>query len=114
MLRLWLGLRLRLQLRLDGARSRPLGRLVLEEMPVPLLLLPRQPGQKEQRYTQLIYDEAAAPARDVSADVLGDGAGEDEDRLAAVERELRELRDEVAALRARLAAERDLDSAPPA
>jgi uncharacterized protein YceH (UPF0502 family) len=70
--------------------------------------LPRRPGQKEQRYAQLIGGDDQ-PAESQSFD--GDTptvAAEGEDRLAAVERELRELRDEVAALRARLAAERDV------
>jgi uncharacterized protein YceH (UPF0502 family) len=60
--------------------------------------LPRRPGQKEQRFGHLLGDESTepAPAHAVEAD-----------RLGQVERELRELRDAVAALRAELAALRD-------
>ena len=69
--------------------------------------LPRQPGQKEQRYRHLLEEEAiprAAPA-------VGQQEREPEpepepDRLDAFERDLRELRDEVAALRAELTSER--------
>ena len=61
---------------------------------------PRRPGQKEPRYGHLLGDESAeaAPAQAVESD-----------RLTQVERELRELRDVVAALRAELAALRERD-----
>jgi uncharacterized protein len=63
--------------------------------------LPRRPGQKEQRYGHLLGDAAAAPqTRESSED---EGA----DRLTEVERELRDLRDAVAALRAELASLRE-------
>ena len=60
--------------------------------------LPRRPGQKEQRYGHLLGDESAeaAPAPAVESD-----------RLTQVERELHELREAVATLRAELAALRD-------
>jgi uncharacterized protein YceH (UPF0502 family) len=60
--------------------------------------LPRRPGQKEQRYGHLLGDESAeaAPAPAVELD-----------RLTQVERELHELREAVATLRAELAALRD-------
>jgi uncharacterized protein YceH (UPF0502 family) len=57
--------------------------------------LPRRPGQKEQRYGQLLGDESAEPAPE--------RAPERVDRLAEIERQLQDLRDEVAALRAELA-----------
>jgi uncharacterized protein len=58
--------------------------------------LPRRPGQKEERYAQLLGgDGEEAPAADVRAP-----AGVD--RLAALEDTVAELRDEVAALRSRL------------
>ena len=62
--------------------------------------LDRRPGQKEQRYEHLLggeptESEPAAPA-------LGRAAEAEDDRLAALERELEELRGEVAALRAEL------------
>jgi uncharacterized protein YceH (UPF0502 family) len=58
--------------------------------------LERRPGQKEQRYEHLLGGEAAEPAA-APAPERGD-----DDRVAALERELQELRDEVAALRAEL------------
>ena len=62
--------------------------------------LPRQPGQKEQRYRHLLGEEPVerpAPTPE---------APREPDRLGALERELRELRDDVAALRAELRSER--------
>ena len=62
--------------------------------------LPRRPGQKEERYAQLLGGEPGeepAPARVASVE---------DDRLAEVEAALQELRDEVAALRAELRATR--------
>ena len=67
--------------------------------------LPRRPGQKEQRYRQLLGGEPAvgaalpAPREDLAGDPV---AAAEHDRLAALERELGELRSEVAALRERL------------
>jgi len=64
--------------------------------------LPRRPGQKEERYAQLLGGEPGEePAVSVSAD---DG------RLAELEAALEELRDEVASLRAEL---RGLGAADP-
>ncbi|HEU0024973.1 MAG TPA: YceH family protein [Thermoleophilaceae bacterium] len=57
-------------------------------------VLPRQPGQREQRYEQLLGEAPAAP---VSTD-------QGEDRIAALESELAALRDEVRALREELRA----------
>jgi uncharacterized protein YceH (UPF0502 family) len=79
--------------------------------------LPRRPGQKEQRHRQLLGGDERAeeepqpevPAdlpRVFSADEDGDGESDD-DRLAAVERELSELRDQVVSLRAELASLRE-------
>ena len=56
--------------------------------------LPRRPGQKEQRYEHLLGDGSPATSEPETP--------ERADRLAEIERELRELRDEVAALRAQL------------
>jgi hypothetical protein len=76
--------------------------------------LERRPGQKEQRYRQLLGGEEDAPpapaAREPGPDVRDDDGDE---RLAAVERELRELRDEVRALRDALAAVRSGPGAGP-
>jgi len=69
--------------------------------------LPRQPGQKEQRYRHLLEEEAiprAAPAAEQQE--REPGPEPEPDRLDAFERDLRELRDEVAALRAELTSER--------
>jgi uncharacterized protein YceH (UPF0502 family) len=58
---------------------------------------PRRPGQKEERYTQLLGDE---PSEEHVAPPPA--ARADDDRLAEVEAALQELREEVAALRDRL------------
>jgi hypothetical protein len=69
--------------------------------------LPRQPGQKEQRYRHLLEDETAVERAPAPAPAAEEPVREPEpDRLGALERDLRELRDEVAALRAELASER--------
>jgi uncharacterized protein YceH (UPF0502 family) len=60
--------------------------------------LERRPGQREERYAHLL----GADAEEVAADEGAPPAGED--RLARVERELAELRAEVAALREALGA----------
>jgi uncharacterized protein YceH (UPF0502 family) len=63
--------------------------------------LPRRPGQKEERYTQLLGEETApapAPSHDAAEP---DEAGDD--RLAALEEAVAALRDEVASLRSELA-----------
>lgn len=68
--------------------------------------LPRRPGQKERRYEQRLGGESPAVATEpaVAGSIPGDevAAGES-DRLAALEREVRALRDEVASLRAAVA-----------
>jgi uncharacterized protein len=68
--------------------------------------LPRRPGQKEQRYTQLLGGDEERPAADEHvAEYAGTAAGDD--RLGAVERELEELRAEIRALRAAIAEHRN-------
>jgi uncharacterized protein YceH (UPF0502 family) len=66
---------------------------------------PRRPGQKEDRYEQLLGgggESAPAPPAPSGAS-SGEGAGEvSESRLDRLERELTELREQVAALRAAL------------
>jgi len=67
--------------------------------------LPRRPGQKEERYAQLLGGEPV----DEPAPSRLPAASEEDDRLAEVEAALRELRDEVATLRAELGALRSSD-----
>jgi hypothetical protein len=63
--------------------------------------LPRRPGQKEERYTQLLGEDATpAPAPSYDAPEPGE---DDDDRLAALAEAVAALRDEVAALRSELA-----------
>jgi uncharacterized protein YceH (UPF0502 family) len=78
--------------------------------------LERRPGQKEERYRQLLGGEevaedaspaaassAGAPASESSSvPAAGDGAGDGEDRVARLEAELRDLRSELEDLRASL------------
>jgi uncharacterized protein len=84
----------------DGAGElhEVLGRLIEREL---VARLDRRPGQREERYAHLLGEDAE--------DVVATGAAEGpapvgEDRLARVERELAELRAEVAALREALGA----------
>ena len=77
-----------------------LARLAEREL---VVQLERRPGQKEQRYRQLLGGEAVRREPAAAAPVE---AEDDDGRLAGLERELRELRDEVRALRAELAAVR--------
>lgn len=80
---------------LDALRDHPFGALVAE--------VPRQPGQKEDRWHHLLGDgeepahvvAPAAPARSASS-----GASPEE--LAALQAQVSELRDDVATLRAEL------------
>jgi uncharacterized protein YceH (UPF0502 family) len=78
--------------------------------PEPLAVrLPRRPGQKEVRYAHLLSGEppADAPISAEERTVPARRAGAEDDRVAALERTVEELRTEVAALRAELAAFRD-------
>jgi uncharacterized protein YceH (UPF0502 family) len=63
----------------------------------------RRPGQKEERYSQLLGGEepVAAPAASVEAEPPAEQSGstEEDDRLERLERELAALRDEVTRLR---------------
>ena len=68
--------------------------------------LPRRPGQKEERYAQLLGGDHAAAAEPAAAAPAAGGAGAapaaaagHEERLARLEREVAELRAELAALR---------------
>jgi uncharacterized protein YceH (UPF0502 family) len=74
--------------------------------PEPLVArLPRRPGQKEVRYAHLLGGEAAqddAPGTAEERAVPTRRAEAEDDRVAALERTVEELRAEVAALRAEL------------
>ncbi len=68
--------------------------------------LPRQPGQKEQRYRHLLEDETAvrpSPRVETSEPAPEPAPEPEPDRLLALEHALQDLRDEVATLRAELA-----------
>jgi uncharacterized protein YceH (UPF0502 family) len=71
-----------------------LGRLIEREL---VVRLDRRPGQREERYAHLLGEDAEEVG--AGAAVATDAAPGGEDRLARVERELAELRAEVAALR---------------
>jgi hypothetical protein len=66
--------------------------------------MPRRPGQKEERYAQLLGEDAA-PEVGASPEALAapPPAVVNDDRLAALEEAVSALRDEVAALRSELA-----------
>jgi uncharacterized protein YceH (UPF0502 family) len=66
--------------------------------------LPRRPGQKEERYAQLVGGEPG----EEPAPSWGAAAAQDDERLAEVEAALEELKGEVASLRAELRSLRDL------
>jgi len=65
--------------------------------------LARRPGQKEERYAQLLGGASVEPPVPSQEPSLA----EEDDRLAEVESALQELRDEIAALRAELGSLRD-------
>jgi uncharacterized protein YceH (UPF0502 family) len=69
--------------------------------------LPRQPGQKEQRYRHLFEEETTWRTVPVPEAHAPEPEPEPQpDRLEVLEQQLRELRDEVAELRAAIASER--------
>lgn len=72
----------------------------LEDRPEPLVRrLPRQPGQKEERYVQLLTGEPSEVPASPAPRAAGPGAPGLGDRVAALEQEVAELRREVAELR---------------
>ena len=95
---------------------------ILSEQPEPLTrLLPRQPGQKEDRWQQLLATESAPAVRSepfgAPADALGTapepdgggsvGPGDLEERIAVLSAEVAALRDELSGVARSLAALRE-------
>lgn len=85
--------------------------LLAARAPEPLVMrLPRRPGQKEARYAQLLSGEPAAEAHDAAGMADASAAweppaprgGGDDERVAALERAVEQLRAELATLRAQL------------
>jgi uncharacterized protein YceH (UPF0502 family) len=72
---------------------------------------PRRPGQKEQRFRQLLGADVEPSQAFADRSSVAPEEAEDDERLAEVERALGELRDEVVALRAELALLRERRSA---
>lgn len=85
-----------------GAVQETLERLIEREMAV---RHERRPGQKEERYEQVLggendaQEEGIEPEQGVERDFLSPEVAADDDRLARLERELQDLRSEVAKLR---------------
>jgi uncharacterized protein YceH (UPF0502 family) len=75
---------------------------LMERQPEPLVArLPRQPGTKEPRYAHLLSGEPPAAAPSTAPSEAAPARG---DRLAALEGEVRQLREEIRQLREQLAA----------
>ncbi|RXH58623.1 YceH family protein [Granulicella sibirica] len=87
---------------LDRLANRPLtGEGAAPKHPGPLTLqLPRQPGARESRYTHLLGDPTSIPVSAPQADTPRPSPN----RIDQMERDLLELREQVAALSARLEA----------
>jgi uncharacterized protein YceH (UPF0502 family) len=60
---------------------------------------PRRPGQKEDRYEQVLAGGDEAQDEETESDFLSPAVAADDERLARLERELQDLRSEVAKLR---------------
>ncbi|MGD2055548.1 MAG: DUF480 domain-containing protein [Gammaproteobacteria bacterium] len=64
--------------------------------------LPREPGKRETRFAHLFGGETAVREAPVPADVAPAAPGTDSERLEQLEQTVRQLRDEITALKARL------------
>ncbi len=91
-----------------GAIEQTLAGLVEREL---VARVPRRPGQKEERYAHTLGGERAVAGEAGPAPPPAGAEAAGDDRLAALERAVADLRDDVAELRSRLAALR-LDSEP--
>ncbi|MEP6730200.1 MAG: YceH family protein [bacterium] len=81
-----------------GGIQEALDALMVRE-PAAVVRLPRRPGQKEQRYAQLLGGEVSYEEQDVVVEAPREAAG---DRIAALEELTQELRRDVSDLRAQL------------
>jgi len=79
-----------------GAVQEALERLIEREM---VVRHPRQPGQKEERYEQVLGGGGEVQEEQAEPDFLSPAVAADDDRLARLERELQDLRSEVSKLR---------------
>jgi uncharacterized protein len=64
--------------------------------------LPRRPGQKEERWAQLLGGDAPAASTPAGDEPLSSPADDEYDRIGALEHAVADLREEVTALRAEL------------
>ena len=64
--------------------------------------LPREPGKRESRFAHLFGDEVEIHETAVPGDGLSTGTGMAGDRMEQLEQMVNQLRDELAALKARL------------
>lgn len=71
---------------------------LMEREPPLAAILPRQPGTKESRYTQLLSNPAESAASAPSGEFSSQAASEDDDRIGALENEVERLRHELEAL----------------
>jgi uncharacterized protein len=74
---------------------------LMEREPPPAALLPRQPGTKESRYAHLLSGAAETASTAPAATGPEDGP-EQEQRIAQLEATVKELREEIAALRQKI------------
>jgi len=79
-----------------GAVQETLERLIEREM---IVRQSRRPGQKEERYEQVLGGGGEVEEEKAEPGFLSPAVAADDDRLAQLERELQELRSEVAKLR---------------
>jgi uncharacterized protein YceH (UPF0502 family) len=79
-----------------------LQRLIDHEPPL-VKMLPRQPGTKEARYMHLFCGDIEVPEPAPAANMIGNGASGESERIFRLEEQIRSLRDEVAEIKQQLA-----------